>query len=99
GQGDPARHLLKDRADADSLFFVSFNANKRSLPLNLKHPSAKGVFRRLLKTAAVLLENFGPGVMDRLGFGYPALRELNRRLVFASIKGFRLSGTDTRHTR
>jgi formyl-CoA transferase len=88
GQGDPARHLLKDRADADSLFFVSFNANKRSLPLNLKHASGKDVFRRLLKTADVLLENFGPGVMDRLGFGYPALRELNRRLVFASIKGF-----------
>jgi len=88
GKGDPARHLLKDRPDADSLFFVSFNANKRSLPLDLKHPRGKEVFRALLKTADVLLENFGPGVMDRLGFGYPALRELNPRLVFASIKGF-----------
>ncbi|HET7340951.1 MAG TPA: formyl-CoA transferase [Methylomirabilota bacterium] len=88
GKGDPARHLLKDRPDADSLFFVAFNANKRSLPLDLKSARGKEVFRALLKTADVLLENFGPGVMERLGFGYPALRALNPRLVFASIKGF-----------
>jgi formyl-CoA transferase len=88
GKGDPARHLLKDRPDADSLFFVAFNANKRSLPLDLKSPRGKDVFRTLLKRADVLLENFGPGVMERLGFGYGALRELNPRLVFASIKGF-----------
>ena len=87
-RGDPARHTLKDRPDADSLFFLSFNANKRSLTVNLKHPRGKEVFRALLKTADVLLENFGPGVIERLGFGYPALREINPRLVFASIKGF-----------
>jgi formyl-CoA transferase len=87
-KGDAARHTLKDRPDADSLFYLSFNANKRSLTLNLKNPRAKDVFRTLLKTADVLLENFGPGVIERLGFGYPALRELNPRLVFASIKGF-----------
>jgi len=87
-KGDPARHTLKDRADADSLFFLSFNANKRSLTLNLKHPRGKEIFGALLKTADVLLENFGPGVIERLGFGYPALREINPRLVFASIKGF-----------
>ena len=87
-KGDPARHTLKDRPDADSLFFLSFNANKRSLTVNLKHARGKDVFRDLLKTADVLLENFGPGVMDRLGFGYPALRQINPRLVFASIKGF-----------
>jgi formyl-CoA transferase len=87
-QGDVARQVLKDRPDADSLFFLSFNANKRSLTLNLKHPRGKEVFRTLLKTADVLLENFGPGVIERLGFGYPALREINPRLVFASIKGF-----------
>src|SRR5215510_7169950 len=87
-KGDPARHTLKDRTDADSLFFLSFNANKRSLTLNLKHPKGKDVFRGLLKTADVLLENFGPGVIDRLGFGYPVVRQLNPRLVFATIKGF-----------
>jgi formyl-CoA transferase len=87
-KGDPARNVLRDRANEDSLFYLSFNANKRSLTLNLKHEGAKDVFRRLLATADVLLENFGPGVIERLGFGYPVLRELNPRLVFASIKGF-----------
>jgi formyl-CoA transferase len=88
GKGDPARHSLQDRPDADSLFYLSFNANKRSLTLNLKDARAKDVFRALLRTADVLLENFGPGVIERLGFGYSVLHELNPRLVFASIKGF-----------
>jgi formyl-CoA transferase len=87
-KGDPARHLLRDRADADALFYLAFNANKRSLTLNLKNSRGKEVFRTLLETADVLLENFGPGVMERLGFGYEAVRQLNHRLVFASIKGF-----------
>ena len=87
-KGDIARHTVKDRPDTDSLFFLSFNANKRSLTLNLKSARGKDVFRDLLKTADVLLENFGPGVIERLGFGYPVLRALNSRLVFASIKGF-----------
>jgi formyl-CoA transferase len=87
-RGDIARQTHRDRPDSDSLFFLSFNANKRSLPLNLKHPRAKDVFRTLLKTADVLLENFGPGVLDRLGFDYPAVKTLNPRLVYASIKGF-----------
>ena len=88
GRGDIARHTLRDRPDSDSLFYLSFNANKRSLPLSLKHESAKDVFRKLLKTADVLLENYGPGVLDRLGFGYGDVRALNPRLVYASIKGF-----------
>ncbi len=88
GKGDPARNVLRDRPDADSLFYLSFNGNKRSLTLNLKRPRGKEVFRALLKTADVLLENFGPGVIERLGFGYPELRQINPRLVFASIKGF-----------
>lgn len=87
-KGDIARHTVKDRPDTDSLFFLSFNANKRSLTLNLKDARGQDVFRDLLKTADVLLENFGPGVIERLGFGYPVLRALNPRLVFASIKGF-----------
>src|SRR5262249_32453997 len=79
-RGDIARHAMRDRPDADSLFFLSFNANKCSLTLNLKHPRGKEVFARLLSTADVLLENFGPGVLDRLGFGYPAARDINPRL-------------------
>ena len=88
GKGDIARTSLSDRPDSDSLFFLTFNANKRSLTLNLKSLGGKEVFRALLKTADVLLENFGPGVLDRLGFSYAALKALNPRLVYASIKGF-----------
>src|SRR5574342_1000726 len=88
GRGDVARYSQQDRPDADALFFLAFNANKRSLTLNLKHRGGQEVFRALLKTADVLLENFGPGVIERLGFGYPAVREINPRLVYASIKGF-----------
>ena len=88
GRGDPARTVHKDRPDADSLFYLSFNGNKRSLPLNLKHPRGKEVFRALLEKADVLLENFGPGVLDRLGFGPAAVKAMNPRLVYASIKGF-----------
>jgi formyl-CoA transferase len=88
GRGDVARYSQQDRPGADALFFLAFNANKRSLTLNLKHAGGQDVFRALLKTADVLLENFGPGVIERLGFGYPAVREINPRLVYASIKGF-----------
>jgi formyl-CoA transferase len=88
GKGDVARYSQQDRPGADALFFLAFNANKRSLTLNLKHARGQEVFRALLKTADVLLENFGPGVIERLGFGYPAVREINPRLVYASIKGF-----------
>src|SRR5713101_9096562 len=88
GKGDIARTSLSDRPDCDSLFFLTFNANKRSLTLNLKSPRGKEVFRRLIKTGDVLLENFGPGVLERLGFNYETLKALNPRLVSASIKGF-----------
>jgi formyl-CoA transferase len=88
GKGDIARTSLSDRPDADSLFFLTFNCNKRSLTLNLKAPRGQEVFRKLLTTADVLLENFGPGVLERLGFGYPTLKQLNPRLIYASIKGF-----------
>jgi formyl-CoA transferase len=88
GRGDVARYSQQDRPGADALFFLAFNSNKRSLTLNLKRAGGQEVFRALLKTADVLLENFGPGVIERLGFGYPAVREINPRLVYASIKGF-----------
>jgi formyl-CoA transferase len=88
GRGDIARVNLRDRPDSDSLFFLFFNANKRSLTLNLKSPRGKEIFRELVKTADVLVENFGPGALERLGLGYEALQELNPRLVYASIKGF-----------
>ena len=88
GKGDIARTSLSDHPNADSLFFLTFNSNKRSLTLNLKSPRGKEVFQKLIKTGDVLLENFGPGVLERLGFGFPVLQGLNPRLVYASIKGF-----------
>src|SRR5262245_65999568 len=90
GKGDVARYSQrdKDKPEADALFYLAFNGNKRSLTLNLKHARGQEVFRALLRSADVLLENFGPGVIERLGFGYEAVHVLNPRLVYASIKGF-----------
>ena len=88
GGGDVARRNMRDKADSDSLFFLLFNANKRSLTLNLKTGRGKELFRELIAKSDVLLENFGPGALDRLGFGWEALRAINPRLVYATIKGF-----------
>jgi CoA:oxalate CoA-transferase len=74
--------------------FLAQNANKKSVTLNLKEPEAKEIFRALAKTADVVVENFRPGVMDRLGVGYEALRGVNPRLVFCAISGFGATGPD-----
>ena len=86
--GDVARRNMRDRQDSDSLFFLLFNANKRSLTLNLKTGRGKELFKELIAKSDVLLENFGPGALDRLGFGYDALAQINPRLIYATIKGF-----------
>ena len=88
GQGDVARSNMRDMPDSDSLFFLMLNANKRSLTVNLKTAQGKEIFTALLKTSDVLVENFGPGALDRLGFGFEALQQLNPRLIYTSIKGF-----------
>jgi len=74
--------------------FLAQNANKKSLTLNLKEFEAKAIFRKLAETADVVVENFRPGVMDRLGVGYAALKEINPRLVFCAISGFGATGPD-----
>ncbi len=74
--------------------FLAQNANKKSVTLNLKDAEAKEIFRRLAATADVIVENFRPGVMDRLGVGYEALRAVNPRLVFCAISGFGATGPD-----
>jgi formyl-CoA transferase len=86
--GDVARTVHADVKGSDSLFFLLFNANKRSLTLNLKTEEGKRLFKEVVKQSDVLLENFGPGAMDRLGLGWEVLRDLNPRLVYATIKGF-----------
>jgi formyl-CoA transferase len=72
----------------DELFFLVFNANKRSLTLNLKTDEGKALFRRLIAQSDVLIENFGPGALDRLGLGWSELEKVNPRLIYATIKGF-----------
>jgi formyl-CoA transferase len=86
--GDVARTNMRDRTDSDSLFFLVLNANKRSLTLNLKSEDGKRLFRRVIEQSDVLLENFGPGALDRLGLGYQELSKLNPGLIYATIKGF-----------
>src|SRR6476646_2659925 len=86
--GDVARINMRDRTDSDSLFFLVLNANKRSLTLNLKTEEGKELFRQVIAKSDVLVENFGPGALDRLGLGYKELSKLNPRLIYATIKGF-----------
>ena len=90
--GDATRKQLWDIPDADSLYFTMLNCNKRSITVNLKNERGKEVFTRLVKACDVLLENFGPGVLDRLGFGWEKVHELNPRMVMGSIKGFGSEG-------
>jgi formyl-CoA transferase len=85
--GDAARRNMRD-GDGDSLFFLVLNANKRSLTLNLKTAAGKALFKRLIAKSDVLVENFGPGALDRLGLGWEDLRQINHRLIYATIKGF-----------
>ncbi len=95
--GDLARKLGNVNGLNKQLMGTSFlaqNANKKSLTLNLKFPEAKEVFRKLAKTADVVVENFRPGVMARLGFSYEELAKINPRLVYCAISGFGQSGPD-----
>jgi formyl-CoA transferase len=88
GRGDITRMQLRDLPDVDSLYFTMLNGNKRSLTLNLKSPQGKEIFRKLLEISDVLVENFAPGALSRLGFSWDTIRTINPRLIYASIKGF-----------
>src|SRR5271155_4620795 len=81
--GDVARTNMRDRTDSDSLFFLILNANQRSLTLNLKSDAGKELCRQVIAQSDVLLENFGPGALDRLGLGYKELSQVNPRLIYA----------------
>src|SRR6266851_9714254 len=88
GGGDVTRGQLRDLPGVDSLYFTMLNCNKRSITVNMKTDQGKELFARLVREADILVENFGPGVMDRFGFTWERLRETNERLIYASIKGF-----------
>ncbi|WP_339777533.1 CoA transferase [uncultured Thalassospira sp.] len=95
GRGDLARQLGADPELSKKNMGISFlaqNAGKKSVTLNLKHPEGKKLLKRLVETADVLVENFRPGVMDRLELGYDILREVNPKLIYCAISGFGQDG-------
>jgi formyl-CoA transferase len=88
GGGDVTREQLRDIPDADSLYFTMLNHNKRSVTLDTKSPQGKKVLEKLIKHCDVLVENFAPGALDRMGFTWERIQELNPRMIVASVKGF-----------
>ncbi len=88
GSGDPTRGQLVDVPGADSLYFTMLNHNKRSLTLNTKNETGKRILERLIKKCDVLVENFAPGAMERMGFGWEQIQKLNPGMIMASVKGF-----------
>jgi len=91
-RGDQGRHASADTPGVDSYYFLFLNANKRSITCNLKEERGRAIFRRMLERADVMIENFGPGVVERLGFGYETVREINPRIIYAQVKGFAPDG-------
>ncbi|MEC9151762.1 MAG: formyl-CoA transferase [Pseudomonadota bacterium] len=85
--GDVARIVQRDQ-DSDSLFFLILNANKRSLTIDLKTEDGKELFKKVIAESDVLVENFAPGALDRMGLGYDTLSHINPRLIYSTIKGF-----------
>ena len=90
--GEAGRLALSDKKGEDAWFFLLLNSNKKGVTLNLKAPRGRAMFEAMVKTADVVVENLGPGAMDRLGLGYEALKKLNPRIITASVKGFGSGG-------
>ncbi len=88
GVGDATRKQLVDVPGADSLYFTMLNHNKRSIELNSKNETGKQVLTRLVEECDVMVENFAPGALDRMGFTWERIQEINPRMILASIKGF-----------
>jgi formyl-CoA transferase len=88
GVGDITRGQLRDVPDADSLYFTMLNHNKRSITVDSKHPKGKEVIDGLIKACDVLVENFAPGALDRMGYTWERIQALNPRMILASVKGF-----------
>lgn len=88
GSGDVTRNQLRDIPDADALYFTMLNSNKRSISLNTKTPEGKEVLEKLIRESDVMVENFGPGALDRMGFAWERIMELNPKMILASVKGF-----------
>lgn len=88
GKGDVTRTQLRDIPDKDGLYFTMLNSNKRSLELNTKTAEGKEILTKLIKEADILVENFAPGALERMGFGWDYVQTLNPRLIYGTVKGF-----------
>src|SRR3981081_1047029 len=88
GEGDITRGQLRDIPGVDSLYFTMLNHNKRSITIDAKNPKGKQIIEALVKHCDVLVENFAPGALDRMGFTWERIQELNPRMILASVKGF-----------
>ena len=88
GHGDITREQLRDIEGVDSLYFTMLNGNKRSITLDTKKPQGKAVLEKLVKHCDVLVENFAPGALDRMGFSWERIQQLNPKMIVASVKGF-----------
>jgi formyl-CoA transferase len=88
GAGDATRGQLRDVEEADSLYFTMLNHNKRSITIDTKHPEGKRLLEQLIQQCDVLVENFAPGALDRMGFSWERISQLNPKMVVASVKGF-----------
>lgn len=88
GVGDATRKQLVDKPGADSLYFTMLNHNKRSIEIDSKNPSGKEVLTKLIEVCDVLVENFAPGALDRMGFSWENIQKINPRIIVASVKGF-----------
>ena len=86
--GDATLGQLRDIPDVDSLYFTMLNHNKRSITLNTKSVEGKNIFTRLIEECDVMVENFAPGALDRMGFTWERIQEINPRMIYASVKGF-----------
>ena len=88
GVGDITRGQLRDVKSADSLYFTMLNGSKRSITIDSKHAKGKEILERLVKQCDVLVENFAPGALDRMGLTWEHIHKLNPRMIVASVKGF-----------
>jgi formyl-CoA transferase len=88
GSGDVTRTQLQDIPNVDALYFTMLNSNKKSLTLDTKKPQGKEVLEKLIRESDVMVENFGPGALDRMGFTWERIQELNPKMILASVKGF-----------
>ena len=88
GRGEPGRLAASEDGKTDAYYFMLLNANKRGVTVNLKSEEGLAIIKKMVLEADIMIENFGPGVIDKLGLGYDVVKEINPKLIYAQVKGF-----------